>query len=67
MTLKLTTDTLGCDNILVNQEKDSVLKTVRSQISEGKLPTEDVKSQQCKDLLGYANQFEKTFVDKETQ
>ena len=29
-TPKLTTDTLDCDNILVNQENDSVLKTVRS-------------------------------------
>ena len=31
------------------------------------MPTKDVKSQQCKGLLGYANQFEKLFVDKETQ
>ena len=66
-TLKLTTDTLDCDNILVNQEKDSVLKIVRSWISRGKLPTKDVESRQCKGLLGYANQFEKLFVDKETQ
>ena len=66
-TLKLTTDTLDCDNILVNQENDSVLKTVRAWISKGKLPTKDVESRQCKGLLGYANQFEKLFVDKETQ
>ena len=66
-TLKLTNDTLDCDNILVNQENDSVLKTVRSWISKGKLPTKDVESRQCNGLLGYANQFEKLFVDKETQ
>ena len=66
-TLKLTTDTLNCDNILLNQENDSVLKTVRSWISKGKLPTKDVESRQCKGLLGYANQFEQLFVDKETQ
>ena len=65
-TLKLTTDTLDCDNILVNQENDSVLKIVRSWISRGKVPTKDVESRQCKGLLGYANQFEKLFVDKET-
>ena len=66
-TLKLTTDTLDCDNMLVNQENDSVLKTVRACISKGKVPTKDVESRQCKGLLGYANQFEKLFVDKETQ
>ena len=33
-TLKLTTDTLDCDDILVNQENDSALKTVRSLISK---------------------------------
>ena len=66
-TLKLTTDTLDCDNILVNQENDSVLKIVHSRISRGKLPTKDVESRQCKGLLGYANQFENLFVDKETQ
>ena len=66
-TVKLTADTLDCDNILVNQESDSVLKTVRAWISKGKLPTEDVESRQCKGLLGYANQFEKLFVDKESQ
>ena len=66
-TLKLTTDTLDCDNILVNQENDSVLKIVRAWISKGKLPKKDVESRLCKGLLGYANQFEKLFVDKETQ
>ena len=66
-TLKLTTNTLDCDNILMNQENDSVLKIVRSWISKSKLPTKDVESGQCKGLLGYANQFEKLFVDKETQ
>ena len=66
-TLKLTTDTLDCYKILMNQENDSVLKIVRSWISKGKFPTKDVKSRQCKGLLGYANQFEKLFVDKETQ
>ena len=66
-TLNLTTDTLDCDNILLNQEKISVLKIVRAWISKGNLPTKDVESRQCKSLLGYANQFEKLFVDKETQ
>ena len=33
-TLKLTTDTFGCDNILVKHENDSVFKTVRSWISK---------------------------------
>ena len=56
--LKLTTDTLDCDNILMNQEIDSVLKTVRAWTSKSKLPTKDVESRQCKGLLGYANQFE---------
>ena len=51
----------------MNQENDSVLKTVRLWISKGKLPTKDVESRQCKGLLGYANQIEKLFVDKETQ
>ena len=63
----MTTDTLDCDNILVNQDNDSVLKIVRAWISIGKQPTKDVESQQSKGLLGYANQFEKLFVDKETQ
>ena len=63
-TLKLTTDTLDCDNILMNQEDDSVLKTVRAWISKGKLPTKDVESRQCKGLLGYANQFEKLLSTK---
>ena len=54
-TLKLTTDTLDCDSILVNQENDSVLNTVRSWISNGKLPTKDVESRQCKGRHGYAN------------
>ena len=66
-TLKLTTDTLDCDNILMNEENDSVLNTVRSWISKCKLPTKHVESRHCKGLLGYANQFEKLFVDKETQ
>ena len=66
-TLKLTTDTLDCDEVLVNQENDSVWKTVRSWISKVKLPTKDVQSQQCKSLLGYANRFEKLFLEKETQ
>ena len=66
-TLKLITDELDCANILVNQENDSVFNTVRSCISNGKLPTMDVETRQCKCLLGYANQFEKMFNDKETQ
>ena len=66
-TLKLTTDTLDCDKILMNQENDSVLKTVRSWASKGKLPSKDVESRQFKGLHGYANQFEKLFVDRETQ
>ena len=37
-TPKLTTDTLDSDNIVVNQENDSVLKTVRSLMSKGKFP-----------------------------
>ena len=47
-TLKLTTDTLGCDNILVNQEINSVLKIIPAWISKGKLPTKYVESRQCK-------------------
>ena len=66
-TLKLATDTLDCDNILVNQENDSVLKTLRAWITKGNLPTKDMESRQCKGLLGYANQFEKLFFDNETQ
>ena len=52
---------------MVNQENDAVLITVRSWISNCKLPAKYVKSRQCKRLLGYANHFEKLFVDKETQ
>ena len=66
-TLKMTTDTLDCDNILVNQGKDSTLKTLRSWISKSKIPTKDVESRQCKNQLGYASQFEKLFVDNEKQ
>ena len=66
-TLKLTTDTVDCDNILMNHENDSVLITVRSWISKCKLPTKDLELRQCRGLLGYANQFAKLFVDKETQ
>ena len=58
---------LRFDNILVNQENDSVLKTLNSWISKSKLSTKDVKSRQRKSVLGYANQFETLFVDKETQ
>ena len=65
--LKLTTDPSDCDNVLMNQENDSVLENVRAWISNGKLHTKDVEPRQCKRLLGYANQFEKLFVDKETQ
>ena len=42
-TLKLTIDTFDGDNILVNQKKDTVLKTVRSWLSKGKMPTKDEK------------------------
>ena len=66
-TLKMKTDTLNCDKILVNRENGSVLKTVSSWISKGKLPTKDVESRQCKGLLADTNQFEKMFDDKETQ
>ena len=66
-TMKLGTGTLDCDIIPVNQENDSVLNSVRSWISKSKLPTKDVQSRQCKGLHGYVNQFEKLFVDKETQ
>ena len=66
-TLIITTDASDCDNILVNQENDSVLNIVRSWISNGKLPTKHVGTRQCKGLLGYANEFEKMFFDKETQ
>ena len=65
-TLKLTTDALGCDNNLVCQEKDSVLNTIRSWIANVKLIARDVQKRQCKGLLGYASQFEKLFIDKET-
>ena len=58
---------MDSDILPVNQENDSVLKTVRSWISKSKLPTKDVESRQCKGLHGYPNQFEKLFVDKETQ
>ena len=51
----------------MNQENDSVLNTVRSWISNGKLPTKDVGTRQDKGILGYANQFQNMFIDKETQ
>ena len=63
-TLNLTTVTLDFDNILVNQENDSVLKTGRSCILKGKTPAKDVESRQCKGLLGYANQFENCLLTK---
>ena len=65
--LKLTNDTLDCDNVLVKQENDSDLKAVRYWILRSKLPTKDVELRQCNGPLGDLNQFEKTFVDKETQ
>ena len=43
-TLKLTSDTLDCDDILVNKENDSVPNFVRTWISTGKLPTKDVEA-----------------------
>ena len=54
-TLKLTTNTLDCDNILVKQEIDSVLNAIRIWILTSKLPTKDVERRQCNGLLGYAN------------
>ena len=51
----------------MNQENDSVLKIVRAWISRGKFSKKDVESRHGKGLLGYANQFEKLFVDQETQ
>ena len=66
-TPKLTTETLDCDNFLVNQKNDSVLNTVRSWITKGKLPKRNAQSRKCKSVLGYANQYKKMFVDKETQ
>ena len=66
-TLKLTTDILDCHKILVYQKIDSVVNTVRSWLSKVKVPTKDMKSRQYRRLPGYAGQFEKVFVDKETQ
>ena len=43
-TRTLTTDTLECDNILVNQENDSVLNTVRSWLSKGEMSTKYVEA-----------------------
>ena len=63
----LTTETLDCDSFLVNQRIDSVLNTVRSWITKGKFPKRNAESRQCKSVLGYANQYKKMFVDKETQ
>ena len=65
-TLKLTTDTLDWDKNLVNQDNDSVLNTLWTSISTGKLPTTVVEARFCKGLLGYTNQLEKLFFDKET-
>ena len=55
--LKRTTDTLDCDDNLINEENDCVLITVRSRISKGKMPTKDVESRQREGLFGYKNQF----------
>ena len=43
-TLKSTTDTLDCDNILMSQANDSVVRIVRAWISKSKLPKKDVES-----------------------
>ena len=64
--LKKTSGTLDCGNNLLNQEIDSVLKTVRSWISKSQVPTRNVESRQNEGLLDYINQFEKKFFDKET-
>ena len=66
-TLKLTNDTLDCYDILVNQANESVLITVRSWISNSKLPRKDLEWRQCKGLLGYTNKLKIFFVDKKTQ
>ena len=63
-TLKLTTDTFDCDNVLVKHENVSVLNIVRSWISKGKLPTKDVESRRCKGLLGYPSHFENRLLKK---
>ena len=49
-TSKLKIDTIDCDFILV--ENASVLNTVRSWTSEGKLPNQDQEPRLCRDLLG---------------
>ena len=41
-TLKISSDILNCYKLLTIQENDSVLKAVRSWISNIKLPTQDV-------------------------
>ena len=66
-TLKLTTDTLDCDKVLVVRKNGSVLNFVRTWISTGELLMKILEARQSKGLLGYANQSEKKFIDKETQ
>ena len=63
-TAKLTTDTMHCDDILVNQINDSVLKAVQSWIKKRTLPTNYVESRQCEGLLGYVNQFKICLLTK---
>ena len=62
---RLITDNLDLNNILANQQDDPVLSTVKSWLINGKVPSKDVESRQCKGLVGYSNQFEKLFIDKE--
>ena len=64
--MRLITDNLDLNNILANQQDDPVLSTVKSWLINGKAPLKDVESRQCKGLVGYSNQFEKLFIDKET-
>ena len=64
--MRLTNGNLDLNNILANQQDDPVLSTVKSWLKNGKVPSKDVESRQCKGLVGYSNQFENLFIDKET-
>ena len=46
------------NNILANQQEDSVLGTVKSWIFKGEVKPKKVEARQCKVLFGYSNQFE---------
>ena len=55
--MRLTIDNLDLNNLLANQQVESVLSTVKSWLTNGKAPPKDVESRQREGIVGYSYHF----------